>query len=112
MKNTRERIGKILSYVFGIGIFIALFIGGLSFIGYIVALIIGGDIASQICFIIYKKIYPILFMFSASIVLLGLIKMYTVGEKSMVPTKIKKQDKPKELKTTTGNDLHDGSNNV
>ena len=103
MKNTREKIGKILSTIFGIGILIALFVGGLSFIGYIVALIVGGDVATGICVVIYKKIYPILFTFSSAVVLLGLVKMYIVGEKTMTPTKIKTKEVEKAVENNTDN---------
>lgn len=87
MKNTRMKIANVLAYIFGIGILISLFVGALSFVGYIVALIIGGDTATQICTVIYKNIYPILFSFTSVIVLLGLVKMYIAGEKSMAPKK-------------------------
>lgn len=87
--NMRQKIANALSTVFGIGIMIALFAGGLSFLGYVVALIIGGDTAQQICVFIYKTLYPILFYFSSGVVLLGLVKMYVAGEKSMVPNKPK-----------------------
>ena len=49
---------RVLSIVYGYGIMATLFIGELSFVGYVVALLIGGDIASGICTIIYKSIYP------------------------------------------------------
>lgn len=83
----RQKIANILGYIYGVGIIIALFCGGLSFLGYVAAFIIGGETATAICVFIYKTLYPILFYFSSSIVLLGLIKMYVAGEKSMVPTK-------------------------
>lgn len=83
----RQKISGVLGTVYGIGILIALFVGGLSFLGYVAAFIIGGETATAICVSIYKTGYPILFYFSSSTVLLGLIKMYVAGEKSMVPTK-------------------------
>ena len=83
----RKKIVAVLEYIYGSGIAIALFCGALSSIGYIAALIIGGEAASEICIFIYKSFYPILFYFSSSIVLIGLLKMYVAGEKSMVPTK-------------------------
>lgn len=95
MKQFRTKLANTLSTVYGIGVMVALFAGGLSFFGYLVAFIIGGDTATDICVFIYKKIYPILFIFSSSVVLLGLIKMYVAGEKSMVP-KNKHNKKTKE----------------
>ncbi len=86
-KEIRAKIANVLSYIYGTGIMIALFVGALSFLGYLVAIIIGGDVATDICVFIYKKIYPILITFSSCVVLLGLIKMYVAGEKSLAPKK-------------------------
>ena len=77
---------------------IALFAGGLSFFGYLAALIIGGETAAQICLFIYKTLYPILFYFSSGIVLLGLVKMYVAGEKSMAPNKRTPKNKKEDNK--------------
>ena len=96
MKEIRMKIAKVLSYIFGTGVLIALFAGGATFIGYVAAMIIGGETATEICVFIYKTIYPILFYFSSSIVLIGLIKMYIAGEKAMVPdNKYKKHKEQK-----------------
>ena len=77
---------------------IALFAGGLSFFGYLAALIIGGETAAQICLFIYKTLYPILFYFSSGVVLLGLVKMYVAGEKSMAPGKRPAKNKKEDNK--------------
>lgn len=89
----RQKIANVLSIIFGIGIMIALFVGASSFLGYVAAFIIGGETATQICVFIYKTLYPILFYFSSGMVLLGLVKMYVAGEKSMVPTKRQPKEK-------------------
>ena len=83
----RQKIANVLATAYGIGIMIALFVGALSFLGYLAAFIVGGEQATAICVFIYKTVYPILFYFSSSVVLLGLVKMYVAGEKSMVPSK-------------------------
>ena len=85
--SIRQKIANVLELVYGVGVLVALFVGGISFLGYVAAFIIGGEMATAICVFIYKTVYPILFYFSSSVVLLGLIKMYVAGEKSMVPTK-------------------------
>lgn len=90
MKNFREKTAKILSYIYAIGITVALFAGALSFLGYIAAMIIGGDTATDICTFIYKQIYPVIIYLSSCSVLVGLVKMYVAGEKSLVPPKKKK----------------------
>ena len=91
MKKFREKTAKVLSYVYAIGISIALFVGALSLLGYLVAIIIGGDTATAICTFIYKEIYPKIIYLSSCSVLIGLVKMYVAGEKSLVPPKKKKQ---------------------
>ena len=82
--------------VFGYGIMITLFAGGLTAVGYVVALIVGGDLATQICTVIYKTVFPIIIKTSTALVLLGLVAMYLAGEKSLTPDK--KKPKPEEKK--------------
>lgn len=92
MQNFREKLAKILSYVYGIGIAVSLFAGALSFLGYLAAIIVGGQSAVEICNFIYKKFYPIIIYISSAAVMLGLIKMYVAGEKTLVPPKKKKTE--------------------
>lgn len=87
MKNKLKKISDFLKVVFGYGIMITLFVGGLTFIGYLVALIIGGDIAAQICEVIYKRIIPVMIYVSTVMVLFGLLTMYLAGEKALTPSK-------------------------
>ena len=89
MKKFREKLGSVLAYVYAIGITLSLLVGALSFFGYVAAIIIGGQTATDICQFIYKEIYPTLFQVSSISVLIGLLKMYAVGEKTMVPNKKK-----------------------
>ena len=93
MKTTRMKIADTLGYIYGIGIMIALFVGAASVLGYAVAIIVGGQTATDICAYIYKTVYPVLFIFSSSVVLLGLIKMYVAGEKSLAPKKKAEKNK-------------------
>ena len=69
---------------------LALFLGGLSFFGYLAALIIGGDVAVAICAFIYKTAYPVLVYASSVMILLGLVVMYMRGEKALASDKKKK----------------------
>lgn len=92
----RQKIANVLGYVYGVGITIALFVGGASFLGYLAAFIAGGDAAVAICDFIKNQAYPVLFYFSSSVVLLGLVKMYVAGEKSMAPGKRKPAPKKEE----------------
>ena len=83
IKGTRKKIVEIMTLIFSIGIFTALVLSTLSFLGYVVAIIIGGETATAICTVIYKSIYPILFTFTSCMVLFGLVKMYVAGEKAL-----------------------------
>lgn len=65
----------------------------IAFVGYLAALIIGGDTAALICEVIYKKIIPIIIYASTVLVLFGLVAMYIVGEKALTPSKPNKNKK-------------------
>ena len=90
MKKILNKIADVLNIIFGYGIMLALFLGGLSFFGYLVALIIGGDTATAICTFIYKTAYPILVYASSVMILLGLAVIYLRGEKALASDKKKK----------------------
>lgn len=83
MNKFINKISIFLQFIFGWGIFLALFIGGISFLGYLVALFIGGEIAQNICHFIYKILYPILVYISSISVIIGLVKMYLCGETAL-----------------------------
>lgn len=87
MKEFCKKLSNILKTVFGYGIMICLFAGGLTFFGYMAALIIGGDVAAAICAVIYKKIIPVIIYTSVIMVLLGLVAMYLGGEVALTASK-------------------------
>ncbi len=89
MKEICKKISAVLKTVFGYGIMICLFAGGLTFFGYIAALIIGGDTAADICSFIYKTIVPYIIKTSTIMVLLGLVAMYLNGEMALTSNKKK-----------------------
>ena len=89
MKETLKKIASFLKIIFGYGILICLFAGGLTFFGYLAALIIGGETATIICSFIFDSIMPILFKASTILVLLGLVIMYLLGEKALTAEKKK-----------------------
>ena len=89
MKNFCKKLSNVLKTIFGYGIMISLFAGGLTFFGYMAALCIGGDIATTICTVIYKNIIPVIIYLSVSMVLLGLVAMYLAGEIALTPEKKK-----------------------
>ena len=87
MKQFCKKLSDILKTVFGYGIMLSLFAGGLTFFGYVAALIIGGDVATEICSVIYKDIFPIIIYTAVASVLLGLVAMYLAGEVALTPEK-------------------------
>ena len=93
MKAFFKKVSDVLKTIFGWGIMICLFAGGLTFFGYVAALIIGGETATAICVFIYKTIIPIIVYASTCLVLLGLVAMYFAGEMALTSDKKKKGKK-------------------
>lgn len=89
MKVFLDKLSAILKTIFGYGIMLCLFSGGLTFFGYVAALIIGGETAAAICDFIYKTIVPVIIKASTVLVLLGLVTMYLSGEKALTANKHK-----------------------
>ena len=89
MKEICKKISNVMKTIFGYGIMICLFAGGLTFFGYFFALIIGGDTAAVICDVIYNTIIPIIIKCSTSLVLFGLVAMYLAGEMALTSNKKK-----------------------
>ena len=85
MKATLKKISDVCKLIFGYGIMIVLFAGGLTFFGYIAALIIGGDTATAMCTWIYKSFIPVIIYASTILILFGLVTMYMAGEKALTP---------------------------
>ena len=93
MKETLKKISDVCKIIFGYGIEIVLFAGGLTFFGYLAALFIGGETATNICTWIYKSFVPVIIYTSTVLILFGLLSMYLAGEKALTPeTHNKKKD--------------------
>ena len=89
MKEFCKKVSSVLKTIFGYGVMITLFAGGLTFFGYLCALFIGGDTAGAICEFIYNSIIPVIIYASVIMVLLGLVAMYLNGEVALTPEKKK-----------------------
>ncbi|MBR3294039.1 MAG: hypothetical protein IKI69_06420 [Oscillospiraceae bacterium] len=85
MKETCKKISEVCKIIFGYGIMIVLFAGGLTFFGYLLALLIGGEKATAICTWIYKSFIPVIIYASTVLILFGLATMYLAGEKALTP---------------------------
>lgn len=88
-KETCIKISNALSKVFAVGVLLSLFVGGLTFFGYVAALIIGGETATLICTFLYKTVLPVVIKTSTVMVLLGLVIMYLRGEVALTSDKKK-----------------------
>ena len=86
MKERFKKISDVCKLIFGYGIMITLFLGGLTFFGYVIALIIGGETAAAICHFLYKGIIPVIVYATSILVLFGLLSMYLAGEKALTPS--------------------------
>ncbi len=91
MKEILKKITNVCKSIFGYSIMLCLLLGGMTFFGYIVAIIIGGDTAAAICTFLYKQFLPIIIYVSTITVLFGIITMYFAGEKELVAEKKKKK---------------------
>lgn len=89
-----KKIAQVLKKIFGYGILICLFAGGMTFFGYLAALIIGGETAAAICLFLYNTVIPYIIKLSTLMVLLGLAAMYLNGEMALTSDK-KKASKQK-----------------
>lgn len=89
MKEMLNKISNVCKWIFGYGIMITLFLGGMTFVGYVVALIVGGDMAATICAFISQKVNPIMIYSSTCMVIFGLLTMYLAGEKALTSGKKK-----------------------
>lgn len=90
MKENFKKTAQILKTIFGYGILISLFAGGLTLFGYLAAMVIGGETAAAICVFIYKTAIPLIIRLSTVMILLGLVAMYLAGEFALVADKKKR----------------------
>ena len=94
MKEKLKKLSDVFKLIFGYGIMIVLFAGGLSFFGYVAALLIGGESAEALCTWIYKSFIPVIIYASTILILFGLVTMYMAGEKALTPGRKKSMDEP------------------
>lgn len=91
LEALRQKVLPVIRTIFGCSVAITLLGGGLTMLCYVVALIVGGDIAAQICDVTYKQVWPIIIKVANITVVLGLIAMYINGEKALSPSEKKKK---------------------
>lgn len=99
MKEALKKISNVCKTIFGWGILVALLGGGLTFFGYVIALIVGGETAVQICAFMKTYITPNAILLSTIMILFGIFAMYLAGELALTPTKREKNGNPVKEKT-------------
>lgn len=87
----KKKLVSILDTVFGGGICICLFAGGLTFFGFVAALVIGGETATSICLFLQKKVFYWIIAAGSLLTLLGLVRIYLTGDHSLRLEKKKKE---------------------
>lgn len=94
MSNTRKKIVSALEWIIGIALACCLFLGGLGFIGFVIAFCTGGDTAAVICEFLSKTYYVYLIKASTITVVLCFVLQYFNGEANWVnPVKYWKNKK-------------------
>lgn len=83
-KEICNKIALVLEYIIGIALAVCLFAGGLGFIGYAIALCLGGQTAAEICDWIFNTYYAVLIKIGTITTLLTFLKMYFKGEANWV----------------------------
>ena len=77
---TMKKIGKTLKFIYGWGILVVLFVGGMTSWGFFFAFCVDEKDAAIVCNFIYKEIFPYIIYSSSIVVLIGLLSMYLCGE--------------------------------
>ena len=88
-----KKFSDILLKIFSVGIVSVLFAGALALVGFIVALVIGGETATEICVFIHKTYFPYIIRFTPIFVAFGLIGMYLSKAKALTVSGNSSDDK-------------------
>lgn len=87
-----QKVSKVLLTIFGIGALLTLFAGGLALIGFIVALCIGGETATEMCVFIHKTYFPYVIQACSVSVAIGIAGMYCGKLKALSMKEDKKEE--------------------
>lgn len=78
-----KKFTDVLLKIFAYGILACLFAGGLSLVGYLVGLIIGGESATALCAWVFKTYLPWVIKATSVFTGIGLIGMYLSKQKAL-----------------------------
>lgn len=88
-----NKLSNYLLKIFAIGVLGCLFAGGLSFLGYLVALFIGGEAATALCAFVFKQYLPWVIRFTSIFAGIGLVGMYLSRQKALTVDPNNEQNK-------------------
>ena len=71
-----KKVANVLLKIFSAGVLLALFSGALTLVGFVIAIIIGGETATHICVFIHKTLFPYIIKSTSVFVAAGLVGMY------------------------------------
>lgn len=86
-----KRASEYLNIVFGWGIYVCLFAGGLAFFGFVAAIVMGGDGGQELAVMIQKQYFPMVIRAASATIGLGLISMYLGKEQALSLASDKKE---------------------
>lgn len=81
-----KKFSEVLLKIFAYGIIVCLFAGGLSLVGYLVGLIIGGEKATELCLWVFKTYLPWVIKATSLFTGIGLLGMYLGKQKALTAT--------------------------
>lgn len=87
-----KKITGLLDTLYGVGIYICLFVGGAMALAYLAAFFVGGETAAAICDFVYNKIYKVLIYGGNVIIVLGLVSMYIRHQKTLTIDDLSESD--------------------
>lgn len=99
MNNICKKIATVLEWIIGTALAACLFLGGLGFIGFVVAFCAGGETAELICTFLSKTYYVYLIKASTITVVLCFVLQYFNGEAKWI-NPFKKSNKSTEASDT------------
>lgn len=86
-----KKLIKILRKIFGALCVVVLLAGGITVLGYAVAICVGGELATSICLFIFGTFFPWVIRLTAVAVGLGLLAMY-LGKQSALALQVPKAE--------------------
>lgn len=78
-----KKISDILDKLFSYGMIFSIIAGALAGLGFLIAFIIGGDIATALCVFIHKEYFPVVIKICSAATGCGLINMYIRKKKAL-----------------------------